>query len=82
MAFDADFNSSDIEFEDDAPKAFQHAGQASCAKMLDHALEDRLSSKKASKALTYTNINPRAEYKVALWTNRLQYFRENVLCVE
>ena len=52
-----DFNSSDIEFEDAPLNAFAHAGKASIGQIIDHAFEDRLASKKASKLLTNSKVS-------------------------
>jgi hypothetical protein len=78
---DNDFNSSDIEFED-APKPFSYAGNASIREIIDHAFEDRIASKKASKQLTNVKINKKTEYKSVLWYQRFETIREYSLKTE
>ena len=73
-----DFNSSDIEFED-APKPFARAGNASISQIIDHAFEDRIASKRASKQLTNAKINKKTEYKSVLWFRRFEATQEHTL---
>jgi hypothetical protein len=75
MDHDADdFNSSDMEFEA-RPNPFFAAGMSSIQAIMDHALEDRIQSKKMSKTLTYAEGSPKTEYITALWMNRFMAFR-------
>jgi hypothetical protein len=79
---DDDFNSSDVEFDGPPPNPWAKAGAASIQEMLDHAIEDRLASKKASKALTLQAENPKTEYQDSLWLNRFHPFRTGTLKVK
>ena len=74
-----DFQSSDIEFDPLPPNPFREAGKASIKKMLDHALEDRIASKKLVKQLTFGKGSPSTQYIHALWWNRFNEFRQNTL---
>jgi hypothetical protein len=58
-----DFNSSDLEFEE-RPNPFFAAGMSSIQAIMDHALEDRIQSKKLSKTLTHAEGSPKTEYTV------------------
>ncbi len=75
---DNDFNSSDIEFED-TTKPFGRAGDASIGQIIDHAFEDHIASKKASKQLINAKINKKTEYKSVLWYRRFEAIREHSL---
>jgi hypothetical protein len=57
MGEEQDFNSSDIEFGDAPSNPFANAGRASIKKILDNAVADRISSKKAVKQLTHVKGN-------------------------
>jgi hypothetical protein len=74
-----DLNSSDVEFDPPPPNPFHAAGAASVMKMLDHALTDRIASKKKSKQLTFVKGSPSTQYIHVLWWNRLTEFRQNTL---
>jgi hypothetical protein len=73
-----DFNSSDIEFEE-RPNPFFAAGLSSVEAIMEHALEDRIQSKKSSKTLTHAAGSPKTEYISALWMNRFMAFRKHTL---
>lgn len=73
-----DFNSSDIEFEE-RPNPFHDAGMKSVQAIINHALEDRIQSKKLSKTLTHAEGSPKTEYLSALWMNRFTAFRQHTL---
>jgi hypothetical protein len=74
-----DFHSSDVEFDPAPRNPFNEAGRASIVKMLDHALEDRLASKKKAKQLGFVKGTPSTQYIHALWWNRFSEFRKNTL---
>jgi len=77
---DADhFNSSDIEFEGAPLNPFAHAGKASIRQIVDHAFEDRLASKKASKLLTNSKVNQKTQYMNTLWYQRFEAVQEHSL---
>ena len=61
-----DFNSSDIEYES-TTNAFAYAGAVSMAEMLQHAVEDRLESKKRAKQLTFVRGSKKTQYINHLW---------------
>jgi hypothetical protein len=75
----ADFNSSDMEFEPPPQNPFHQAGQASILKLIDHAFEDRVASKRAVKQLTNVKGSPKTQYMRALWWNRFNTFRQHTL---
>lgn len=75
-----DFNSSDIEFEDESPVLTDRLyGQASIDKMIASAQEDRLSSKKSFKQLKFNAKAPGTQATQSLWVRRFEAFREHVL---
>lgn len=74
-----DFNSSDVEFEDAPQAPFSRAGHASIAEIIDHAFEDRIASKKASKQLINRKVNDKTGYKSTLWYRRFETVREHTL---
>lgn len=75
-----DFNSSDIEFDDESAVLTDRLyGQASIDKMIATAQEDRLSSKKSFKQLKLNAAAPGTRYSQSLWVRRFEAFRENVL---
>ncbi|KAK9242478.1 hypothetical protein V1506DRAFT_78562 [Lipomyces tetrasporus] len=76
-----DFNSTDIEYEP-ATDAFAYAGAQSVEQMLQHAVEDRLESKKRSKQLTFVHGSKMTQYINRLWYNRFTSFRAMVLKVD
>jgi hypothetical protein len=61
-----DFNSSDIEYES-TTNAFAFAGAQSMEQMLQHAVEDRLESKKRSKQLMFVRGSKKTQYINHLW---------------
>jgi hypothetical protein len=65
-----DFDSSDIEFEPPSPNAFINAGRASIATVVEHAGEDRLTSKKSCKQLAFVAASKKTEYMTHLWYAR------------
>ncbi|KAH8723299.1 hypothetical protein GQ44DRAFT_774140 [Phaeosphaeriaceae sp. PMI808] len=72
-------NSSDVEY--DAPRnPFHDAGKASIMAMLDHALDDRMASKRQVKELAHVRGSPNTQYIHALWWNRFVEFQKNTLC--
>jgi hypothetical protein len=74
-----DFNSSDVEFEDAPLNQFAHAGRASIGQIIDHAFEDRLASKKASKLLTNSKVSQKTQYMNTLWYQRFIAVRKHSL---
>jgi hypothetical protein len=64
---DDDLNSSDIEFEAPPVHTFAKAGARSIEEMLQHAVEDRLASKKRSKQLTFIRGSKKMQYRNHLW---------------
>ena len=54
---------------------FATAGQTSINVTITHATEDKISSRKEVKALTFSLGRPQAQYNRALWSNRLKAFR-------
>ena len=79
MPYDPSFNSSDVEVTPPRPSHFDHAGQMSINKILDNAMQDRVSSKKEVKNLKFTLGRPLVQYQHALWMRRLQAFRTEAL---
>ncbi|KAL8643647.1 MAG: hypothetical protein Q9210_007603, partial [Variospora velana] len=76
-------NDRELQQQQQPPQnRFQHAGQASLAKLLDRKFEDRYETKRSVKQRQPFNINPRVHYKTTLWLNRIQTFREHTLCVD
>jgi hypothetical protein len=59
-------NSSDIEPEL-VINEFAHAGAQSLKRMLQHAVEDRLESKKRSKQLQFVHGSKKTQYINHLW---------------
>ncbi|UPX16703.1 uncharacterized protein EKO05_0007091 [Ascochyta rabiei] len=74
-----DLDSSDIEFDAPPRNPFHNAGKASVMAMLDHALDDRIASKRQVKQLTFAKGTPNTQYIHALWWNRFAEFRLNTL---
>ena len=58
---------------------FANAGKRSINDIIHHAMEDKISSKKKVKDLTFSLGRPQAQYSRALWTNRLNAFRTATL---
>lgn len=79
MPFDAAFNSSDVEMSPQAPTRFSNAGKASIDAIIDSAMQDRISSKKRTRELTFSLGTPGVQYNNSLWSNRFQAFREETL---
>ncbi|KFY43691.1 hypothetical protein V494_01849 [Pseudogymnoascus sp. VKM F-4513 (FW-928)] len=73
-----DYNSSEIEFEE-RQNPFFAAGSRSITAIIDHALEDRVQSKKVSKTLTHAEGSRKTEYLSTLWMNRFAAFRQHTL---
>ena len=73
-----DIDSSDQDF-DAPPNSFAKAGQASIKSMIEHAKEDRLSSKRAAKELSDVRGSISTQYNKALWFQRFEAFRQHVL---
>lgn len=80
-AVQGDFNSSDLEFDEDPVPAAGHRrpGQASIDKMIADAEKDRISSKKTVKQLKLHSAAPGTEKSRSLWITRFNAFREHVL---
>jgi hypothetical protein len=77
---DEDLNSSDIEVDAVASRwAGAALGKRSIEQMLEHATEDRISSKKVSKTLPLTMSSPHLEYHCVLWHTRLSVFHRDTL---
>lgn len=73
-------NSSDLEF--DAPvDRFKDAGSKSIASMIESAVQDRYTSKKAVKTLAFVEGDATTQAANALWFRRFQAFRGNTLKV-
>jgi hypothetical protein len=47
--------------------------------MLDHALDDRIASKRQLKQLAFVKGSPATQYIHALWWNRFTEFEQNTL---
>lgn len=75
-----DFDSSDIELDEPVSQGPRpRYGQASIAKLLENAVEERIASKKALKSLTYGRGAPTALESQRRWAARLEAFRSAVL---
>jgi len=74
-----DFQCSDVDFGPPPQNRFHEAGKASIMKMMDHALEDRIASKRQVIELTFVKGSPKTQYIHALWWNRFNEFRHNTL---
>ena len=72
-------NSSDIEFEIITSKRSYKPGQRSIEKIIEYAVEDRLSSEKTAKTLEYGHGPPSEHYHQDLWVNRFNAFRITTL---
>lgn len=72
-------DSSDVEFEAPMPKLNKNAGQASIARLVQDAEQDRLTSKKTVKQLTFGSGAKTTQYQQSLWVNRFEVFREHTL---
>ncbi|KAF2172029.1 hypothetical protein M409DRAFT_50624 [Zasmidium cellare ATCC 36951] len=73
------FDSSDVEYEAPVPKLNKSAGQASIARLVQDGENDRLTSKKTVKQLTFGSGAKTTRYQQALWVNRFEVFREHTL---
>ncbi|KAG6368010.1 hypothetical protein INS49_002210 [Diaporthe citri] len=65
-----DFNSSDLEFDDNpipAAAGYRRPGQASINKMIANTRQDRISSKKTIKQLQFQAAAPSTQKFQALW---------------
>ena len=62
-----DLDSSDIEFDAPLRNPFHSSGKASVMAMLDHALDDRIASKRQVKQLAFVKGSPGTQYIHALW---------------
>jgi hypothetical protein len=74
-----DFNSSDIEFEPVLVKGKQKRGQRSIQEIIEHADEDRISSKKAIKSLEFGRGAPGTIDMAQHWVQRFNAFRQSTL---
>ncbi|RDL39906.1 uncharacterized protein BP5553_04246 [Venustampulla echinocandica] len=74
-----DLNSSDIEFEPVVVKGRRKRGQQSIQEIIEHADEDRISSKKAIKSLEFGRGAPRTIENAQRWMQRFNAFRQNTL---
>ncbi|KAK9239336.1 hypothetical protein V1525DRAFT_417743 [Lipomyces kononenkoae] len=80
MNLPEDFNSSDIEFEPVPSKASaRRPGQASIAKIIEEASNDRLSSKRALRQLQFGRGAPSTRKVQELWVERFNAFRRFTL---
>jgi hypothetical protein len=76
---DEEFNSSDIEFDEAPQHPYANAGMKSIDAIIESGFSDRISSKKATKSLIFTELSPKTEYTTAVWNNRFVAFREHSL---
>jgi len=76
---DDNFNSSDIEFEPTLVKGQKKRGQRSIQEIIEHAAEDRISSKKAIKSLEFGRGAPGTVQTAQLWVQRFNAFRQSTL---
>jgi hypothetical protein len=76
-----DFNSSDIEFDEDPSPGLSNRlyGQASIDRMVADAQQDRIASKKTVKQLKLRLLAPSSQNLLDLWVRRFEAFREHVL---
>ena len=82
MPYDETINSSDVEMSPQRASRFGNTGQISIEHMIEHAMSDRLSSKKVIRQLEFTKGRPQLQYQNLLWMRRLQSFRfRNVLLI-
>ena len=79
MPYDETINSSDVEMSSKQASRFGNAGQTSIGHIIEHAMSDRLSSKKVIRELEFTKGSPQIQYMNALWMRRLQSFRSETL---
>lgn len=76
--FDDDFNSSDIEIEEQ-PDPHAHRGMKSINAMKKTAFEDRVQSKRDSKSLKHISGAPDTQITRNTWLNRFDAFRDFTL---
>ena len=74
-----DFNSSDIELPKPPPNPYASLGHESIQSMREHATEDRVKSKIASKMLEQIDGALGTILARNAWLNRFQAFREHTL---
>ena len=67
-------NSSDDNTSPRPRGCFATAGQTNINDIIDHAMEDKISSNKEVKALNFSLGRPRAQDNGALWSNRFEAF--------
>lgn len=73
----ADFNSSDIEFDEPEPR-FPNLARNAIAKIVEDATSARIQSKKTVKSLQLTT-SPGVDYARAGWENKFNAFCANTL---
>ena len=73
-----DYDSFDLEF-DTPSNPFFAAGLQSIEAIVEHAAEDRITSKKLTKQLAFVEASKKTQYLSQLWHNRFLAFRTNVL---
>jgi hypothetical protein len=73
-----DYDSFDLEF-DTPSNPFFAAGLRSIEAIVEHAAEDRVTSKKLTKELGFVEASKKTQYISQLWYNRFMAFRANVL---
>ncbi|KAK9361349.1 hypothetical protein V1504DRAFT_475196 [Lipomyces starkeyi] len=76
-----DFDSSDVEYEP-ATNPFPNAGARSLEQILQHAVVDRLESKKRLKQLNFVQGSKGTQYANHLWYTRFTGFCSMVLKVD
>lgn len=74
-----DFNSSDVEIPEAAPRRFAHNGKRSIDSMLQNATDIRRSTKIAVAQRARNFTAPSTESQYELWTNRFKQFLTDVL---
>src|ERR1700760_684659 len=80
MEADAEFNSSDLEFEPAQTKrAKNRSGQASIDLIVEFAARDRVLSKKTVKQLEFGYGAPMTREHQSLWIERFNAFRTHTL---
>ena len=79
MQYDETINSSDVEMCPERDSRSGNAGQPSIEHMIQHAMSDRLSSKKVIIQLELRKERPRVQYQNSLWIRRIQSFRSESL---
>lgn len=78
MDQDDDYDSSDLEFETPA-NPFASTGLESIEAIVNHAAQDRRTSKKTTKELAFVEASKKTEYLTYLWYNRFVAFRTSTL---